>query len=70
MFSLHDFVLSAVLGMVGNYPDWQVREYALGWFSKGVISQDDLATVDAAIAALNPPPAEVLPDTPTADVVL
>ena len=65
MFSLHDFVLSAVLGMVGNYPDWQVREYALGWFSKGVISQDDLAAVDAAIAALIPPPAEVLPDTPT-----
>lgn len=62
MFSLHDFVLSAVLGMVGNYPDWQVREYALGWFSKSLLTQEDLAAVDSAIAALNPPPAEVLPD--------
>ena len=55
MFSLHDFVLSAVIGMVGNYPDWQCAEYALGWYTKGVFADTDLAAVEAAIAAKNAP---------------
>lgn len=47
-FSLHDFVLKTVLGMVGREPEYKVREYALGWYSKSVLSDEDLAELDEA----------------------
>lgn len=46
MFSLHDFVLKTLRGMVGNYPEFQVREYALNWFAKGVLTEGDLCEVE------------------------
>lgn len=55
MFSLHDFVMKTLLGMVGNEPDYKVREYALGWYDKGKISDEDLDKLDAAIDANNTP---------------
>ena len=36
-------------GMVGNYPDFQVREYATNWYSKGVLTEDNLAEIDVVI---------------------
>lgn len=47
MFSIHDFIMTTIRGMVGHYPDFQVREYALNWYSKGKINEDDLAEVEA-----------------------
>lgn len=55
MFSLHDFVMKTLLGMVGNEPDYKVREYALGWYDKGKIYDEDLDKLDAAIDANNTP---------------
>lgn len=46
MFSLHDFIMDAIHGMVGRYPDFQVREYSLNWYSKGKLTEEDLATVE------------------------
>ncbi|MBR2999682.1 MAG: hypothetical protein IKF39_01680 [Oscillospiraceae bacterium] len=46
MFSIHDFIMSAIKGMVGRYPDFQVREYSLNWYSKGKLTEEDLATVE------------------------
>jgi len=50
--------------MVGRYPDFQVREYALNWYGKGKLTEEDLAAVEEW---LNPPevvaePGEEIPE--------
>lgn len=55
MFSIHDFVLKTVTGMIGKYPDFQVQEYALNWYSKGILTEADLATIEEQIATKNNP---------------
>lgn len=47
MFSKHDFIMKTLKGMVGVYPDCQVREYALNWEEKGELTEEDLALVDS-----------------------
>ena len=42
MFKLHDFVMKTLLGMVGNEPDYKVREYALGWYDKSKLTDEDM----------------------------
>lgn len=49
MFSLNDFIMKTLNGMIGNYPDFQVREYASNWYSKGVLTEDNLAEIDVVI---------------------
>ena len=46
MFSLHDFIMKTLKGMVGQYPDFQVMEFALNWYAKGKLTEDDLAEVE------------------------
>lgn len=46
MFSLHDFIMKTLKGMVGQYPDFQVMEFALNWYAKGKLKEDDLAEVE------------------------
>jgi hypothetical protein len=53
MFSLHDFVMNTLQGMVGNYPQFQVQEFALNWYAKGKLTEDDLATVESWFAEEN-----------------
>ena len=55
MFDLNKFVMDTLRGMVGNYPEFQVREYALNWYAKGTLTEEDLATVESwfAIEELN-----------------
>ena len=48
MFSLKEFLMKTIIGMIGNYPDFQVREYGLKWLGKG-LTEDDLASIDAMI---------------------
>lgn len=56
MFSLHDFISTTILGMVHVEPDYKVREYALGWYQKGVLKEEDLQTVDDKLAEPVPEP--------------
>jgi len=49
MFRLENFIMQAILGMIGREPDYKVREYALGWFTKSVLAESDLATVEEAL---------------------
>jgi hypothetical protein len=49
MFSVHDFILNTVLGMIGHYPDFQIREYALNWYGKGKLTETDLMTIEEAL---------------------
>jgi hypothetical protein len=43
--------MKTLKGMIGNYPDFQVMEYALNWYSKGKLTEEDLATVEGWIEA-------------------
>lgn len=45
---LRQFVMKTLLKMIdNNVPEWEVREYALGWYTKGVLTQEDLEEIDA-----------------------
>ena len=66
MFNPNEFIMKTLKGMVGNYPDFQVREYALGWWGKGKLTDSDMEEVDALIEAqyfIPEPP--VVEETPT-----
>lgn len=44
---LRNFVMTTILKMIdSNRPEWQVREFALGWYTKGVLTETDLQTID------------------------
>lgn len=47
MFDLNKFVMDTLHGMVGHYPEFQVREFALNWYAKGKLTEEDLATVES-----------------------
>jgi hypothetical protein len=39
--------METLKGMKGNYPDFQIREYALNWYAKGKLTEEDLAELEA-----------------------
>lgn len=49
MFILKEFIMKILKEKIGNEPDYRVRELALGWYSKGELTQADLADVDLMI---------------------
>ena len=51
MFDLNAFIMKTLRGMVGNYPDFQVKEFALNWYSKGKLTEEDLAEVESWFVA-------------------
>ena len=59
MFSLHDFIMKTLKGMFGQYPDFQVMEFALNWYEKGKLTEEDLAEVEAWF---EPDPEKVIPE--------
>ncbi len=53
MFNLKDFIKKGFLSAVGSMADYQIILNAVGWFEKGVLSEDDLADIQEAIDAKN-----------------
>ena len=49
MFSLKKFVKTGFLKAVGKMPDYQIVLNAAGWLEKGVLTEEDLAEIQAAI---------------------
>ena len=47
MFNLHDFVIKTLSTMRNRLDEYQVRAYALSWYSKSVLTDEDLATIDS-----------------------
>lgn len=47
MFSLHDFVIKTLSTMKNRLDEYQVRAYALSWYSKSVLTDDDMLTIDS-----------------------
>lgn len=53
MFCLSEFVFKTIKGMIGNEPDYKVKKYALGWYDKDVLTDEDLANIDELIEQFN-----------------
>lgn len=70
MFSLKDFIKGGLLKAVGNMADYQVILNAAGWFDKGVLNQDDLADIQAAIDAKNAPVEVVEPEIEESEPII
>lgn len=51
MFSFREFLKKGFLSAVGKMADYQIRLNACGYYEKGVLIEDDLAEIDAAIEA-------------------
>lgn len=51
MFNLREFVKRGFLSAVGKMADYQVILNAAGWLEKGVLVEEDLAEIQAAIEA-------------------
>ena len=49
MFSLQDFIKNGLLKAVGSMADYKIILNAAGWLEKGVLTEEDLAEIQAAI---------------------
>ena len=49
MFNLANFIKNGFIAAVGKMADYQIILNAAGWFEKGVLSESDLAEIQAAI---------------------
>ena len=47
MFNLHDFVFKTLETMKNRLDEYQVRAYALSWYSKSVLTDEDMSTIDS-----------------------
>lgn len=61
MFSLRNFVFTGLMDAIGKMADYQVILNAMGWFEKGVLIEDDLASIQATIEAQYPAEIEEIP---------
>ena len=55
MFNERDFILKILIDMIGKELDYRVRQSALNWYEKGVLTVEDLSEIDALIDAKNTP---------------
>lgn len=51
MFNFREFIKKGFLDAIGKMADYQIRLNAAGYYEKGVLTEDDLAEIDAAIEA-------------------
>lgn len=52
-FHLRDFIMEGLKDAVGKMPDYKIVLNAAGWHEKGVLSEADLAALDALLAEKN-----------------
>lgn len=51
MFNLHDFVIKTLSTMRNRLDEYQVRAYALSWYSKSVLTDEDMLTIESWYSA-------------------
>lgn len=49
MFNFRMFLKKGFLGAVGNMADYQIRLNAVGYYEKGVLTEEDLVEIDRKI---------------------
>ena len=65
-FTLKNYIKRGLITAVGKMADYQIILNSVGWMEKGVLSEEDLADIQAAIDAQYPQtdePAEGLEET-------
>lgn len=45
-FILHDFIMKTLEKMKNRVDEYQVRKYALTWYEKEVLKDEDMLTID------------------------
>ena len=55
MFKLSEFILKGLKDAVGKMADYQVILNAVGWYEKGVLSEENLAEIQTAIESQSEP---------------
>lgn len=50
-FTLSGFIKRGLISAVGKMADYQIILNSVGWMEKGLLSEDDLADIQAAIDA-------------------
>ena len=58
MFSMRNFVKDGFLKAVGKMADYQIILNAAAWHEKGVLTEEDLAEIQTAIATRESAPGE------------
>lgn len=58
MFNITNFIMDTLKGMKGNYPDFQIREYALNWYAKGKLTEENLAELEEYLLVIEEEPVE------------
>ena len=51
MFNLREFIKNGFIKAVGKMADYQIILNAAGWLEKGVLTEEDLAEIQAYIEA-------------------
>lgn len=49
MFNLRNFIKTGLIKAADSMADYQIILNAAGWLEKGVLTEDDLAEIEAAI---------------------
>ncbi len=62
MFSFNKFIKKGLLDAVGKMADYQVILNAAGWHEKGVLPEEDLAQIAAALDEKNAVQEESIPE--------
>lgn len=47
MFNLRNFVMDTLVAMYDTEPEYQVRRYALSWFQRDVLTEEDMTEVES-----------------------
>lgn len=50
-FTLKNYIKRGLIAAVGKMADYQIILNSVGWMEKGVLTEDDLAEIQAAIDA-------------------
>ena len=53
-FTLKSYIKRGLIAAVGKMADYQIILNSVGWMEKGVLSEEDLADIQAAIDAQYP----------------
>ena len=73
MFILREYIKNGFLNAVGKMADYQIILNSVGYFEKGVLTEDDLAEIEAKINAQYPQPnypEDIITDEQITDGVL
>lgn len=52
MFNLREFILQGLFDAIGKMNDYQIILNAAGWHEKGVLTEDDLQSIQNALVSI------------------